>query len=54
MDYFKTVVSPYTSTSIPPLQNNDSVTSVDLDKTNFLNDFFRDRTAIDKTNAVQR
>ena len=48
----KTVIAPNTSTSIPPLQNNDSVSHDDLDKANILNDFFRDQTIIDESNAV--
>ena len=48
----KTVIAPNTSTSIPPLQNNDSVSFDDLDKVNILNDFFRDQTIIDESNAV--
>ena len=47
----KTVIAPNTSTSIPPLQNNDSVSHDDLDKANILNDFFRDQTVIDESNA---
>ena len=48
----KTVIAPNTSTSIPPLQNNDSVSHHDLDKANILNDFFRGQTVIDESNAV--
>ena len=48
----KTVIAPNTFTSIPPLQNHDSVSHDDLDKANILNDFFRDQTAIDESNAV--
>ena len=48
----KIVISPNTSTSIHPLQNNDSLSSDDLDKANILNDFFRDQTVTDETNAV--
>ena len=48
----KTEIAPNTSTSIPPLQNNDSVSHDDLDKANILNDFFRDQTVIDESNAV--
>ena len=48
----KTVIAPNTSISIPPFQNNDSVSHDDLDKANILNDFFRDQTVIDESNAV--
>ena len=48
----KTVIVPNTSISIPPLQNNDSVSHDDLDKANILNDFFREQTVIDESNAV--
>ena len=48
----KNVIAPNTSTSIPPLQNNDSVSHDDLDKANILNDFFRDQAVIDEPNAV--
>ena len=48
----KTVISLNSSTSIPPLQNEDSVISDDLDKANILNDFFRAQTLIDETNTV--
>ena len=48
----KAVISPNTSTSIPPLQNNDAVSSDDLDKAHILNIFFRDQIVINETNAV--
>ena len=48
----KTVIAPNASISIPLLQNNDSVSHDDLDKANIINDFFRDQTVIDESNAV--
>ena len=48
----QTVIAPNTTTSIPPLQNNESVSHNDLDKANILNDFFRDQTVSDESNAV--
>ena len=48
----KTVIAPNTSTSIPPLQNNDSFSHDDLGKANILNDFFSYQTVIDESNAV--
>ena len=48
----ETVIAPNTSASIPPLQNNDSVSHDDLDKANILNNFFKDQTVIDESNAV--
>ena len=48
----KTVIAHNISTSIPRLQNSHSVSHDDLDKANILNDFFRDQTVIDESNAV--
>ena len=47
----KSVISPNSKTSIPPLKKDDIIISDDLEKANALNDFFRDQSLISVENA---
>ena len=47
----KSVISPNSKTSIPPLKKDDIIISDDLEKANALNEFFRDQSLISVENA---
>lgn len=47
----KSVISPNSKRSVPPLQTNGIIVSDELEKANVLNDFFRDQTLVDDTNV---
>ena len=47
----KSVISPNSKCSVPPLQTNGMTVSDELEKANVLNDFFRDQTLVDDTNV---
>ena len=47
----KAFISPSTKSSVPTLEKDGRVYSDDTDKTNLLNDFFRDQTVLDDSNA---
>ena len=47
----KTFIKPGTTSSVPPLQVNDTVLTDDEDKANLLNDYFRDQTIINDDNV---
>ena len=48
----KSVISPNSKTSIPPLKKDDVIISDDLEKANALNDFSRDQSLINVENAI--
>ena len=47
----KSVISPNSKCSVPPLQTNGMTVSDEIEKANVLNDFFRDQTLVDDTNV---
>ena len=47
----KTVISPNSKNSVPPLDKDGIIISDDLEKANALNDYFRDQTYIDDTDV---
>ena len=47
----KAFISPSTKSSVPTLEKDGRVYSDDTDKPNLLNDFFRDQTVLDDSNA---
>ena len=47
----KTFISPSSKTSVPTLEKDGRVYNDDTDKANLLNNFFRDQTLLDDTNA---
>lgn len=47
----KSVISPNSNTSIPPLEKEGIIISDELEKANALNDFFREQTLVDDNNA---
>ncbi|MEW8547864.1 MAG: reverse transcriptase family protein, partial [Candidatus Thiodiazotropha sp.] len=48
----KTFISPNSSSSIPPLEHNNSIYSDETDKANIFNKYFQSQTNLDETNAV--
>ena len=48
----KSIISPNTKSSTPPLEKDGVVYADDTEKANVLNDFFRDQTSLDERNAV--
>ena len=48
----KSFISPYSKSSIPPLEADGVVYSDEMEKANVLNDFFRDQTLLDDQNAI--
>ena len=47
----KSVISPNSKCSVPPLQTNGMTVSDELEKAYVLNNFFRDQTLVDDTNV---
>ena len=45
----KSVIAPNSKSSVPPLEKDDIIIDDDTDKTNVLNDFFRDQSLINDT-----
>ena len=48
----KSIISPNTKSSTPPLEKDGVVYADDTEKANVLNDFFRDQTSLDERNSV--
>ena len=48
----KSSISPYSKSSIPPLEVDGVVYSDEMEKANILNDFFRDQILLDDQNAI--
>ena len=52
MGDLKTIISPNSSNSLPPLDKDGQIITDDLDKANTLNDYFQDQTLINDSNEA--
>ncbi|MEW8547708.1 MAG: reverse transcriptase family protein, partial [Candidatus Thiodiazotropha sp.] len=48
----KTFITPNSSSSIPPLDHNNSIYADETDKANIFNKYFQSQTILDETNAI--
>ena len=48
----KQIITPYSKSSVPPLEFNNKIYTDEIDKVNILNNFFKSQTFLDDRNAV--